>query len=72
MFMILMHASILQKITNALMFCLKVNNAYPGSPGCVPITKNFIGAGDGFSYSGFEGCIESAERTTDYLKSLLS
>ncbi|XP_035705383.1 renalase isoform X2 [Folsomia candida] len=50
----------------------QVANPYLGTPGFVELTKSVIAAGDGFVRSGFEGCIESSQKTVEFLlKSLI-
>lgn len=44
---------------------------YEGKPGCIKISENVYAAGDGFSASGIEGCIDSAEKTIALLKAAL-
>jgi len=52
------------------MVLIKVDQAYAEQPGFVEVIQNFIVAGDGLSYSGFEGCISSAEKTVEFLETL--
>ncbi|KAL3877396.1 hypothetical protein ACJMK2_035107 [Sinanodonta woodiana] len=51
----------------------QVQNSYTGSPGCVVLSENppLILAGDAFSHSNFDGCIESAIAVRQALSDLL-
>ena len=48
----------------------QVHKAYAGSPGAVVLHTDplLICAGDGFTHSNFDGCIESAETVLQVLK----
>lgn len=51
---------------------LQVLDSFEGKPGYVKLTEQIYAAGDGFSESGFEGCIDSAEKMIHVLKAALS
>lgn len=50
--------------------CPKVHQVYDGEPGCVVVSTNplVILAGDGFSQSTFDGCLDSAEAVLSAVK----
>lgn len=53
---------------------LQVHKAYEGGPGCVVLNEKplIVLAGDAFSQSTMDGCIESALCTKDALQKVLS
>ncbi|ODN01643.1 Renalase [Orchesella cincta] len=50
----------------------QVLESYAGKPGCINLKDSIFAAGDGFSESGFEGCIYSAEKAVSAIEAALN
>ncbi|CAL8074601.1 unnamed protein product [Orchesella dallaii] len=50
----------------------QVLESYAEKPGCIKLSDNIYAAGDGFSESGFEGCIYSAERAVAMIEASMN